>query len=155
MAVRSVVGFVVILSAIAPLAAWGPRDKNLDPAAVKAMCQASEDAVSAERSAERDFEDVAAARRLSGWDQRLAMVGEPSWRVAERERSRQLSAELIAASRKRMYTTDLALGAASELSRMRAEAVHLKDDASIIALDKCSGDVDHRYSKAFEVGAAP
>lgn len=152
---RRVVAFVVILSAIAPLAAWGPSDKKLDPAAVKAMCQASEDAVRAERRAERDFEDAAAASQRGGWDQSLVMVGErPSWHVAERERWRRLSTELIAASRERTYTTDLALGAASDLSEMRAEAVHLKDDASIIALDKCRGDVD-RYAKAFEVGAAP
>jgi len=153
--VRSVVAFVVILSATAPLAAWGPWDKKLDPAAVKAMCQASEDAVRAERRAERDFEDAAAASQRGGWDQSLAMIGErSSWRVAERERWRRLSAELIAASRKRTDTTDLTLGAASDLSEMRADAVHLKDDASIIAIDKCRGDVD-RYSKAFEAGAAP
>jgi hypothetical protein len=151
MAVRRVVAFVAILSASAPLATWGPWDKKLDPAAVKAMCQASEDAVRAERRAERDFEDAAAASKRGGCDQSLAMVAErPSWR----EHWRRLSAELIDASRKRTETTDLALGAASDLSEMRAEAVHLKDDVSIIALDKCRADVD-RYSKSFEVGAAP
>ena len=143
MAARRVVAFVVILSAMASLATWGPWDKKLDPAAVRAMCQASEDAVRAGRRAERAFEDAAAASQRGGWDQSLTMVGErPSWRVGERERWRRLSAELIAASRKRTDTTDLVLGAASNLSEMRAEAVHLKDDASIIALDECGGGVD-------------
>ena len=152
---RNVVAFVVILSAIVPLAAWGRRDTKLDPAAVKAVCQASEDAVSAERRAERDFDDAAAVSQRDAWDQSLAIVSAgSSSRVAERESRLRLSAELIAAARKRTYTTDLALGAASELSAMRAQAVHLKDDISIIALDKCQGDAD-RYSKAFEVGAAP
>lgn len=137
--VRSVVVFVAILSAMAPLAACGPWDEKLDPAAVKAMCRASEDAARAERRAERDFEDAAAASQRGGWDQSLAMVGEhPAWRVAERERWRRLSAELIAASRERTHKTDLALDAATDLSKMRAAALHLKDDASIIFLDECS-----------------
>jgi hypothetical protein len=141
MAVRSVVACVVILLATAPLAAWGPWDKTLDPAAVKAMCQASEDAVSAERRAERDFEGAAAASARGGWNQSLTMVP-----VAERERRHRLSAALIAAARKRTETAALALDAASNLSEMRAAAVHLKDDVSIIALDECGGDAN-RYSK--------
>jgi len=73
--VRRVVAFVAILSVIAPLAAWGPWDKKLDPAAVKVMYQASEDAVRVERRAERDLEDAAASQR-GGWNQSLTMVGE-------------------------------------------------------------------------------
>jgi hypothetical protein len=137
--------------------AWAPWDERLSPSAVKAMCQASRDAVRAERHAERDFEDAAAARHRGSWDQSLpmAIAGElPSWRDAERERWGRSSAELIAASRARTVATDLALDAASDLSEMLAEAVYLKDDASVVALDKCRGDID-RESKAFEVGAAP
>jgi hypothetical protein len=143
MAVRSVVACVVILSAIGLLAMRGPREKTLDPAAVKALCRASKDAGKATRRTERAFADAAAASRRGGWDQSPTMVGaRSSWRVAERERWRRLSAELIAASRQRTYAANLVLGAASDLSELRAEAVHLKDDASIIALDKCRGDVD-------------
>ena len=83
------------------------------------------------------------------------MIGEDLSRVAERDRWGRLSAELIAAFRKRTYATDLALGAASDLSEMLAEAVYLKDDASVIALDKCRGDVD-RYAqkeKSDELGS--
>jgi hypothetical protein len=141
MTARSV-GLVVILAAIVPLAVWGSRDWKLDPAAVKAMCGASEDAVARERRAGREFEEAAVASQPSGWDQGLTMVGErASWQIAERARWSRLSAELLAASRNQTYATDLALGAARDLSAMRAEAVRLKDDASIIALDACRGDV--------------
>ena len=132
MAVRSAVAFVAILLAIVPLGAWARWDKKLDPAAVKAMCQASRDAGSVKRHAERDFEDAAAASARGGWDQSLTIVP-----LAERERWRRLSAELMAASRKRADTNDMALAAGSDLSVMRAKAVHLKDDVSIIALEKC------------------
>ncbi len=144
---RSVVAFGVVLSAIVALVTRESWDTRLDPTAVKAACRAFRDAARVERRAGRGFEDAAAASRRGGWDQTLALVGEdPSWRVAERERWSRLSAELMAASRKRSDTTDLAQNAARALSEMRAEAVRREDDASRAALDRCKGAVD-RYAK--------
>jgi hypothetical protein len=71
------------------------------------------------------------------------VVGErSSWRVIGRELRHRLSAELIVAARERSFATELAQGTAGALAEMRAAAaVSLKDDASIIALDECQGDV--------------
>jgi hypothetical protein len=66
-------------------------DEKLDPVAVSAMCRASADALRADRRAERDFEDAAAASQQGGWDQGLAPVeARVSSGVAERDaRSQQ------------------------------------------------------------------
>ena len=138
---------MAVLLAIAPLAACSTGDKKLDPAAVKAMCQASEDAVRADRRAERDFEDAAAASKEGGWDQSLVLVEERlPRRVAERERWRRLSAELLDASRKRADTAVVVLRTTRDISEMHTKALHLGDEGGISALDRCRADVD-RYSK--------
>ncbi len=144
---RGVAAFVAVLLAIAPFAACSRGDEKLDPAAVKAMCRASADAVIADRRAERDFDDAATASKQGRWDQSLDFVGERvSSRVAERERWRRLSAELLEASRKRTDTAVVVLRATSDISAMHAQALHLGDEGSISALDACQADAD-RSSK--------
>ena len=140
-----VAAFVTVLSAIAPLTSCSTGDKKLDPAAVKAMCQASEDAMRADRRAERAFEYAAAASKQGGWDQGLAVVdGRRSWPATERERWRQLSAALLDASRKRTDTTVVALRATKDISAMYAKALYLDDQGSISALDRCRADADRQ-----------
>jgi hypothetical protein len=139
----AVAAFVAVLSAMASLTSCSTGDDKLDPAAVKAMCQASEDAVRADHRAERAFEYAAAASQQGGWDQGLAMVdGRRSWPATERERWRRLSAALFDASRKRTETTVVALRATKDISAMYAKAVHLADQDSMSALDKCRADAD-------------
>jgi len=151
--VRIVVALVVVLSAIASRPAWWPWDRKLDAAAVEAMCRASRDASGAEHRAGRDFQDALAASRRDGWSQSLPVVGERrASRVAERERWRRLSTELIAAARQRTFAAGASLGTAGGLADMRAEAVRLKDDAGITALDGCQRDADGR-SRALDASA--
>ena len=133
--------FVAVLSASASLTSCGTGDKKLDPAAVKAMCQASEDAVRADRHATRAFEYATAASEQGGWDQGLAMVdGRRSWPATERERWRRLSAALFDASRKRADTTVVAQRATRDISAMYAKALYLDDQGSMSALDRCRAD---------------
>jgi hypothetical protein len=134
MGLRSVVVLVVVLAAIA---AWGRWDEKLDPAAVTAMCQASEDAAMVERHAVRAFKDAAAANEEGGWDQGLIAIDESLSRRLERERRSQSLTALIVASGKRTDATALALRALGDLSQMHAEAARLQDDASILALARC------------------
>jgi hypothetical protein len=142
-----VAAVVAVLLAIAPFAACSTGDEKLDPAAVQAMCRASADALRADHRAERDFDDAATASKQGRWDQSLDFVGEhASSRIADRDRWRRLSAELIDASRKRTDTAVVVLRTTKEISEMHTKAIHLGDGGSISALDGCRTDAD-RYSK--------
>ncbi len=145
-AVPEVAVIVAVLLAIASLATCSTRGKKLDPAAVSTMCQASEDAIRADRSAESEFEDAAAASKQGGWDQNLAVVGERLSRRVERARWRRLSAGLLDASRKRTDTAIVVLRTTRDISEMHSKAVRLGDEGSISALDRCGADAD-RYAK--------
>jgi len=138
---------VAVLVAIVPFAACSTGDEKLDPAAVNAICQASEDAVGADRRAERDFDNAAAASKQGGWDQSLGFVRERlAERVAERDRRRRLSAELLDAARKRTNAAVLLLHATRDISEMHSAALRLGDEASISAFERCTADVD-RYAQ--------
>jgi hypothetical protein len=151
---RRVAAVVAVLLAIAPLAACNTKDERLGPAAVKALCQASEDAVRADRRAERDFDAAAAASERGGWDQSLALVeARFTWRVADQERWRRLSAELLDAFHKKTDTHLVVLRTTRDISVMYTRALRLGDEGSISALDACRADMD-RYSNELAVGVA-
>ncbi len=135
---QKVTAFLGVVFTTTAFAACGLGVTTSYPAAVDTTCDAARRAIRADRRAQRDFENAAAASERGGWFQSL-----PSGATEERapqpemEHRRRLSAELLAASLQKARTADVALDAARALSEMRARAVYPKDPGGISALDRC------------------